>query len=188
MTPQATVEAFWSALGRRTWQEAADLIHPDDAARRQRSDLNMIGACLAANEWREASGGAVGGLMVVETPDLDLTLGFRDRPVSSFPGAPLLGELASLPPSVFLARSFAAQAHRGERLVGPKLGLPQFEVVRTVEDSPDGAYVEFRAPELEPDDEDDGIHRVSLRRYAGSWRLQLELDEFTAPLPWAGEL
>ena len=104
------------------------------------------------------------------------------------PGAaPLLGDLADLSPNVFLARSFAAQAQRGERLTGRRPAFPRLEFVGTVEESADVAHVEFRIPDLKVDDEDNPVHRVTLRLVDGAWRLQLDPDAFPAPTPWFDE-
>ena len=100
MTPQATFEAFWSALDRHAYQEAADLVHPDSARKRQRQDLNLIQACLSAMDHRRATGQASDGVLIMGTSERELRRTFRGRPVSTFPGAPLLGDLADLSPNV----------------------------------------------------------------------------------------
>jgi hypothetical protein len=56
MTPAAAVLAFREALERRSWQEAADLVHPEDARRRQREDVNRLAAALAASGFSKEQG------------------------------------------------------------------------------------------------------------------------------------
>ena len=56
MDPAAAVLAFRAALERRSWQEAADLVHPDTALERQRADLNRIAVSIAANVRRRELG------------------------------------------------------------------------------------------------------------------------------------
>jgi hypothetical protein len=185
MTPAAAVLAFRAALERRSWQEAADLVHPDDARRRQREDINRLAAALAASGFRRKQGLGKNALLIVTTDPTrphQYLEEFRDSSVTSFPTGPRLGELAALPPNVYLARSFEAQAAHGERYGEAAPKRVHIEVVRIVEEPPDVAHVELRAPELISDDEN-GLVQVTLRLDQGEWRLQLEPDAFMPPLP-----
>lgn len=167
MSPEAVVLAFRRALERQAWHEAANLVHPEDARRLQQADIRRLAGWMAAARFRQKPGVGHEAIIVVNRdvahPHRQVEE-FRESPVHLVPQRPQLGELASLPAQVYLAKSFEAQAAEGARHGAPGPRALLLEVVATVEESPDVVRVELRAPEL-AGDEEEGLAEVRLHRF-----------------------
>jgi hypothetical protein len=181
MTPEATFQAFMSALGHQAWREAVDLVHPEFAQHCQTRDLDLIGAYFASADTPDSSEKPTAATIVVIGPSADVSK-YYDRPVDTFPGHPSLGELAALAPDEFLARSLAARAaHAGG---APSLpSAPRVDIVKVTEDEAE-AELEMRLPQLRVEEEADSVFKVRLRKHGGAWRIRPASDEFMAPTPW----
>jgi hypothetical protein len=144
------VLAFRRALERQAGLEAANLVHPDDARRLQQADIRRLAGRMAAARLRQKP--SVGDEAIIFV-NRDIAHShrqveeFRESPVTSFPNASQLGELASLRAQIYLPKSFEAQAAEGARHGAPGPRALRLEVVATVEESPDVVRVELRAPD-----------------------------------------
>jgi hypothetical protein len=185
MDPQKALEAFWSALSRRAWQDAADLVHPEYARRRQAHDLELIAGYFAATDHREQIVKPTDAILLMIKPGTDLS-DYYSREVHTFPGHPTLNDLAALEPNDFLARSMAALASEDCRPPDSPRSLPEMQIIK-VDEFAEDARVECRILHVKVEDEADAVFRVHLRKHMAEWRIVPEFDEFMAPVPWASE-
>ena len=115
----AVARRFVAAVERESWDSAAAMVDDEAARAAQLQTLSEL-AWFAAHQdsIRSRLNGADGGLQgsfrltpLDEGPD---TAGLREHAdfvVSSFPGAPTIGELVTLSPRTFVARLFEAAEH-----------------------------------------------------------------------------
>lgn len=119
MTPFETASAFFQALGRKAWREAASFIEPDQACRFQREQVaHMIAGLhfqelLQGPEPHPSGYGSNGILNQQELIERAAT------PIRGYRDAPTLGDIAALTPAEFLIRRFESGSYPQACRIGP---------------------------------------------------------------------
>jgi len=184
MTATETAEAFFDAIERRAWAEAAALVEPTHADRFQKEQIGHIIAWLHFQELLEGPGPHPGGFGSSGEFDPEDLKRRATTPVPGYADAVTLGAIANLSPQEFLARRFEAGRFFPRYRKGPDGALVRvpIRVLGEASYGPDTAYVVY-VHDHGPDGEAAPSARdvpyaetLPLFRRAGRWYLGLNVD------------